>query len=42
MFKKSNQRPQTQVRFQQGCIVPSAMWNLLTPVTLTRRGYTAM
>ena len=28
-------------KVQQGCIVPSARWNLLPPGTLTRRTYMA-
>ena len=41
IIRKSSQRHQIPVRFQQGCIVPSARWNLLQPGTLTHRAYTA-
>ena len=41
IFRKTSQRHQIPVRFQQGFIVPGARWNLLPPGTLTCRAYTA-
>ena len=35
------ERTSNPSKFQQGCIVPSAKWNLLPPGTPTRRAYTA-
>ena len=40
-YQDIQERTSNLSKVQQGCIVPSARWNLLPPGTLTRCAYTA-